>query len=236
MVVDQGLTKGIILAPCSKMITAEQTAQLLLENLYKRFGLPDKITSDWGPQFASRAFVELLKLLEIKSSLSTAYHPQTDGTTERVNQKIEAYLSIYCASHPEEWLMALHMLEFTHNNRRHADRQKTPFELMFGDLPQVIPYSFANTKFLAIEEKMKQLRKNREEALAAHELAWTRMIERRKNKFTPFQKGERVWLDSRNLQTLYHKKMAPKQEGAFNHWHSRTVNISIETARDMENP
>ena len=116
MVVDQGLTKGIILIPCAKTITAEETAQLLLENLYKRFGLPDKILSDRGPQFASKAFVELLKLLGIKLSLSTAYHPQTDGTTERVNQEIEAYLAIYCASHPEEWLTALHTLEFTHNN------------------------------------------------------------------------------------------------------------------------
>ena len=56
-------------------------AQLLLKNLYKRFGLPDKIIQT-GPQFASKAFVELLKLLGIKSALSTAYHPQTDRTTE----------------------------------------------------------------------------------------------------------------------------------------------------------
>ena len=109
VVVDQGLTKGIILIPCSKTITAEKTVQLLLENLYKRFGLPDKIISDWGPQFASKAFIELLKLLGIKLSLSTTYHPQTDGTTERVNQEIEVYLVIYCASHPEEWLTALHV-------------------------------------------------------------------------------------------------------------------------------
>ena len=99
------------------MITAEETAQLLLENLYKHFGLPDKIISDQGPQFASRTFVELLKSLGIKLSLSTTYHPQMDGTTEQVNQEIEAYLAIYCASHPEEWLTALHTLEFTHNNR-----------------------------------------------------------------------------------------------------------------------
>ena len=82
VVVDQGLTKGIVLIPCSKTISAEETAQLLLENLYKRFGLPDKIISDQGPQFASKAFVELLKLLGVKSFLSTAYHPQMDGTTE----------------------------------------------------------------------------------------------------------------------------------------------------------
>ena len=116
VVVDQGLTKGVILTPCKKTITAEETGRLLLENLYKRFGLPDKIISDRGPQFASKSFVELLKLLGITSALSTAYHPQTDGTTEWVNQEIEAYLSIYCTSHPKEWLFAIHTLKFMHNN------------------------------------------------------------------------------------------------------------------------
>ena len=178
VVVDQGLTKGVILIPCDKTITAEGTAKLLLKNLYKRFGLPDKIISDQGPQFASKAFVELLKLLGIKLALSTAYHPQTDGTTEWVNQEIEAYLGIYCASHPEEWVAAPATLEFTHNNRRHAERQKMPFELMFGDSPIALPHSFENTKFLMIEDKMKMLIRNREEALAAHELAHTRMIKR----------------------------------------------------------
>ena len=215
VVVNQGFTKGIILIPCSKTITAEETAQLLLENLYKHFGLPDKIISDRGPQFTSRTFVKLLKLLGIKSSLSSTYHPQTDGTTEWVNQEIKAYLAIYCASHPEEWLTTLHTLEFTHNNRWHVDRQKTPFKLMFGDSPQAIPHSFKNTRFPAVEAKMKQLQKNREEALTVHELARVRMIKQRRSKFTPFQKGNKVWLDSRNLQTLYHKKMAPKWEGPF---------------------
>ena len=65
VVVDQGLSKGVILLPCNKMITSEGTAKLLSENLYKRFGLPDKIISDRGPQFASKAFLELLKLLGI---------------------------------------------------------------------------------------------------------------------------------------------------------------------------
>jgi transposase InsO family protein len=127
VVVDQGLSKGVILIPCSKTLTSEDTAQLLMDNLYKRIGLPNKIISDRGPQFASKAFVELLKLFGIKSALSTTYHPQTDGTTKCVNQEVEAYLSIYCASHPEEWPQALSTLEFTHNNRWHADRLQTPF-------------------------------------------------------------------------------------------------------------
>ena len=206
VVVDQGLSKGVILIPCSKTLTSEGTARLLLENLYKRFGLPDKIISDRDPQFASKVFIELLKLLGIKSALSTAYHPQTDGTTERTNQEIEAYLSIYCASHPENWVQALHTLEFTHNNRRHADRHTTPFELMFGESPVAIPLSFKNMKYPTMEDKMKTLLRNREEALAAHELARSRMTDRRKSTFIPFKKDDRVWLDSRNLKTIYHKR------------------------------
>ena len=116
-VVDRGLTKGVILLPCNKTITAEQVANLLLENIYKRFGLPDEIISDRGPQFTAHAFHELLKLLNVTSKISTAYHPQTDRATERVNQEIEAYLSIFCSSFPEEWAKKLFLVEFTHNNR-----------------------------------------------------------------------------------------------------------------------
>ena len=97
-------------------MTQEGAGQLLLDNLYKRFGLPDKMLSDRGPQFAAMAFRELLKLLGIESNLTTAYHPQTDGATKRVNQEIEAYLSIYCSAHPTEWKHSLSTLEFTHNN------------------------------------------------------------------------------------------------------------------------
>ena len=121
-----------------------------------------------------------------------AYHPQTDRTTERVNQEIEAYLSIYCASHPEDWPQALHTLEFTHNNQRYADRQNTPFELMFGESPVVIPLSFESTKYPTIEDKMKTLLQNQQEELAAHKLARSRMADRQRLTFTPFKKGDQV--------------------------------------------
>ena len=81
----------------------------------------DKIILDRGPQFVAKSFLELLKLLKIKSSLTTAYHPQSDGAMERVNQEIEAYISIFCTNNPEEWSNMLSMMEFTHNNQRHAD-------------------------------------------------------------------------------------------------------------------
>jgi transposase InsO family protein len=73
--------------------------------------------SDREPQFAAKAFHELLKLLGIKSNLTMAYHPQTDGATRQVNQEIKAYLLIYCSVHPTKWKNSLSMLEFNHNNQ-----------------------------------------------------------------------------------------------------------------------
>jgi hypothetical protein len=215
VVVDRGLSKGVILCPCAKTITWEGTVTLLHDNLFKRFGLPDEIISDRDPRFAAHAFQKLLKLWNIKSNLTTAYHPQSDKVTERVNQEIEAYLSIYCTSHPDNWLHLLSTLKFTHNNRRHAERIHSPFELIQGDNPISIPITFSHTKFSTIEEKMKQMICDREEALAAHELARTRITNRKRSNFTPFKKNQKVWLDTRSLKMSHHKKIAPKQEGPF---------------------
>ena len=86
---------------------------------------------------------------------------------------------------------------------------------MFGESPVVIPLSFESTKYLTIEDKMKTFLRNQQEALATHELARSRMADQQRSTFTPFKKGDRVWLDSRNLKTIYHKKMKQKQEGPF---------------------
>jgi hypothetical protein len=171
VMVDQGLSKGVILCPCAKTIMWKGTATLPCDNPFKRFGLLDKMISDRDPRFAAHTFQKLLKLLNIKSNLTTAYHPQSDGATKRINQEIEAYLSIYCTSHPEDWLHSLSTLEFTHNNRRHAEQIHSPFELIQGDNLISIPITFSHTKFPTIEKKMKQIICDKEEALAAHELA-----------------------------------------------------------------
>jgi hypothetical protein len=193
-----------------KMIMWEGTVMLLHDNLFKRFGLPDKMISDRDPIFAAHAFQELLKLLNIKSNLTKAYHPQSDGATKRVNQEIEAYLSIYCTSHPEDWLHLLSTLKFTHNNGRHAKRIHSPFELIEGDNLISVPITFSHTKFPSIEEKMKQMISDRKEALAAHELARTRITNQKQSNFTPFEKNQKVWLDMRNLKMSHHRKIVLK--------------------------
>jgi hypothetical protein len=156
-----------------------------------------------------------MKKLGIQTALSTAYHPQTDGMTEHFNQEIEAYLSIYCTSHPEDWVDALPMVKFTHNNQQHSDRKHTPFELMMGVNPLAIPLTHEYTKYPSIKEQVGGLINMREEALAAHEFACQRMLQRITSNFEPFKLGQKVWLEARNLKTIYNKKIAPKHEGPF---------------------
>ena len=81
-VVDRGLSKGIILCPTTKTCTFTDISKLLIDNLYKRFGVPNSIVSDRDPRFASGAASRFYKMLKIEWKPSTAYHPQTDGATE----------------------------------------------------------------------------------------------------------------------------------------------------------
>src|SRR6266850_3590692 len=78
VVVDHGLTKGVIFSPCTKTISATDTATLFIENVYHCFGLPSVMISDQGPQFSAKVFQEITKILKIDHRMSTAYHPQTD--------------------------------------------------------------------------------------------------------------------------------------------------------------
>ena len=86
---------------------------------------------------------------------------------------------------------------------------------MFGETLIAIPLSFESTKYPNLEDKMKTLLQNQEEALVAHELAQSRMADRQKSALIPFKKDNKVWLDSRNLKTIYHKNMKLKREGPF---------------------
>ena len=139
VMVDHGLTKGVIYCPCTKDIDSKGVAQLFFTNVFLRFGLHSKVISDRGPQFALTFTRELARLLQYNVALSTAYHPQTDRETERVNQELETYLRLFASNKPEEWSRILPMAEFAHNSATHSVTQRTPFSLMMGYEPQAYP-------------------------------------------------------------------------------------------------
>jgi len=153
-VVDQGSSKAAIFMPCNKNIDTTGTATLLLDSLYRRYGLLDKAISNRGPQFASHVFRELGRLLGINLVMSTAHHPQTDGATERANQEIEAYLSIFCANNPKKWRQLLPTLEFSYNTKPHATQKESPLYLQMGYNPTAIPTAFPQTNLLDTQEQL----------------------------------------------------------------------------------
>ena len=176
VVVDHGLTKGVIYCPCTKNIDSEGIAQLFFTNVFPRFGLHSKIISDRGPQFTLAFARELARLLQYDIALSTAYHPQTDGETEQVNQELETYLRLFASNKPEEWSNLLPMAEFTHNSATHSVTQRTPFSLMMGYEPRAYP-PLGKTFLPNLENRLSNLFAAQDDAQAAHKLAQQRMKE-----------------------------------------------------------
>jgi len=135
VMVDHGLTKGVIFIPCHKAIDTAGITALFFKYIFAHFGLHDKVISDHGPQFAFAFAKKLARLLDYDITLSTAYHPQTDGESEWVNQELETYLRIFCQGQPMKWADLLLMAKFAHNSATHSVTNQTPFLLMMGFEP-----------------------------------------------------------------------------------------------------
>ena len=116
-------------------ISLEGIAKIYRDNIWKLYGIPRKILSDKGPQFASKFMEEFTKALGTKRQLSTVYHPQTDSQTERINQEIETFLQHYMNYQQDDWTNWLATAEFQYNDKKHAAMGKTPFKLNFGRHP-----------------------------------------------------------------------------------------------------
>ena len=191
VVVDHGLTKGVILCPCNKNINAAGVAKLFFLHVFCHYGLHDKCISNWGPQFASTFARELACLLKYDLKLSSAYHLQTDGETERVNQELETYLRIFCDGHPEKWADLLPMAEFSHNSATHSTTNKLPFSLILGYEPRSYPL-IGKTFIPTLETCLKELEDLRKEALAAHEKAQRTIKKQISSKFHLWKSGDKV--------------------------------------------
>ena len=210
-------SKAIVLSPCNKNITAVKTSQLLLNNVWKRTGFPMAIILDRGPQFAAQVTQELWRKLGIKQKLSTAFHPQTDGESERVNQEIEQYLRICGNFQQDDWATLLPLIEFAHNARPHCSTQKSPFEVWYGFHPTFKPPLQLQTRLQSMDERVQYLEQIRKEVTAALHIATQEMRNRGPPRAShTFHKDDLVLLEATNLQTTHPKaKLAPRRYGPF---------------------
>jgi len=113
--------------------------------VYPWFGLPRKLITDRDPRFTSHFGKALAKELGITWNLTTAYHPQTDGLSERKNQWVKQYLRLI-AVHQEDWAVALPLATLVHNNARNATTGYALNELISGIEPMTIPKQVTATQ------------------------------------------------------------------------------------------
>ena len=119
-IVDQGCSRAAIFLPCNTTITGAGVAQLYFDNVIQWFSIPKKVISDRDPRFTSHFARALATKLGIDQNLSTAFHPQTDGLSERKNQWVEQYLRLVTSAVPKDWDRWLTMASAVHNNRRRS--------------------------------------------------------------------------------------------------------------------
>ena len=191
--------------------SSEEVVWILLWNVYRLHGLPCSITSDRDPRFISTLWKSLCKRLKIKANLSTAFHPQTDGQTERANQDIERGLRTYCNYMQDDWAKWIPMMEFSDNNNTASATSMTPFYFNKGFHPRMsfdpdcTDYETTRERLQAdkadnIATKMQELLKYGHQRLKKSREAMSTQANKHR-KEVAYDVGDYVWLSSKNIQT-----------------------------------
>jgi transposase InsO family protein len=219
MTVVDSVSKRAHFIPTHTTVTAEGSARLFLHNVWKLHGLPNQVISDRGPQFVAEFTRELYKKLGIKIAATTAWHPQADGQTERVNQELDQFLRIFVNERQDNWLDLLPLAEFQHNNHIHASTQHSPFLLDTGRHPRMGFEPRQRPSHLeTVNEFTERMKSTLEEAKAALAKAKDDMARFYNQKRLPtpiYKPGDKVYLDASDIQTtrpskkLSHLRLGP---------------------------
>ena len=121
----------------TEKMMAEGLVRMFRDNVWKLHRLPESVISDRGLQFVAELTRELNKMLGIETKLSTAYHLETDGQTERTNQELEQYLRMYVNHRQNNWAKWLATAEFAFNNKVHTATKTSPFQVNYGREPRM---------------------------------------------------------------------------------------------------
>ena len=203
VVIVNRFTKMIQLKATMTNISLEGIAKIYRDDIWKLYGVPRKVLSDRRLQFASKFMEKFTKALGTKRQLSTAYHPQTDGQMERINQEIGMFLRHYMNYQQDDWMNWLATVEFQYNDKKHAATGRTPFKLNFGrhswkgDL-------MVQMEIPQVEEFMKELQKSWEQATNTMEEAQKKMkkqFDKKRRNPQGLKVGDNVWLENKNIHS-----------------------------------
>ena len=226
------VSKGhdLILVVCNRfskmshfMVTTEKTmveglARLFRDNVWKLHGLPESVISDRGLQFAAEMTRELNKMLGIETKLSTAYHPETDGQTERTNQKLEQYLRMYVNHRQNNWAEWLVMTEFVFNNKVHTATKISPFQVNHRREPRMgfnIRKKGKNEKAKEFVKEMKERHEEVRAALVKSQEEMKRQADRNRKEAEEYRVGNKVLISTKDFSAELMKRAMKKLTEKF---------------------
>jgi hypothetical protein len=177
------------------------------KHMFPYYRAPRKIISDQDPRFTADLAKELCCLLDVKQNISTAYHLQTDGQSERLNQWLEQYVQIYTNYQQTDWTAWLPLAQYVHNSWTSSTTKKMPFDLLMGYMPR-LHLSMSQSHMLEAASRHNQLLmacttaltaiRNTQQMLLKHALR-----KKGQHHFHPFIVGQKVWLEGTNVTVLW---------------------------------
>ena len=213
------LTKMVHLVACKTAIGAEAFAKLLRREVLRLHGNPYEIVSDRDGRFTSKYMREVCRLCNIKQAMSTAYHPQTDGQTERANRVLEQMLRQYVSPTHDDWDDHLDMIEFAVNDAWQESVQETPFMLNYGQHPLNFLSMQTHSGVPAAATFVGDMRQNCERAIECLKRAQRRQkayadLHRRE---VTYKVGDKVLLNTKNVRwrSPGAPKLMPRFVGPF---------------------
>jgi hypothetical protein len=194
-------------------------ARAYLENVWKYHGFPEDVVSDSDSTFTGSFFTDLYNYLGIKCSMSTAYHPQTEGQTERINQVIESYLRSYCNYEQNDWASMLAMAEYAYNNSKHALTKISPFYANYGFEARTLwptEIQFRNPASEMYGHYMNQVHQKLKHRLSESVELMQKHYNNQRKTMKLLKKGKLVLLNGRNIRGKHRsKKLEGKMLGPF---------------------
>jgi transposase InsO family protein len=210
MVITDRLFKSVIFQPMTT-ITTESVADALMECLIRHHGTPRSIVSDRGPQFVSHVWKRICDLLKIKRRLSTAFHPETDGATERTNQELERYLRCFTTYLQDDWKALLPMAMIAINNRTATSTGMSPFFATHGyhidpisindNAPLRTTGSSPTARGEAFVARLQKASEFAQASIAAAQERQEYYANENRQVAEQFRVGDKVWLRLKNVKT-----------------------------------
>jgi len=238
MVVVDRFTKFGKFIPYRETFKVEDIAQVFIKWVVALHGMPQELVTDRGSVFTSNFWMALMRQFQVKHKLSTSFHPQTDGQTERLNQTLEQYLRAYVNRDQNNWVELLPMAQLAYNSTPSESTGLSPFQLAYGTEMEVVPITDPDDPSPAAAERAIRLLDMQDKArldLQFYQQNMARYANRRRIEGPILKEGDRVYLLRRNIKSdKPSKKLDAVKLGPFKIKTKRgPVNFELQLPKQM---